>query len=107
LDKLQKDLETSGGTPVQILAVNEAGYESSLNQMSALGDLPVLTDRANNAVWDSWDVTYRDVVILDGKNECYAVFNLTNTSIQDPDNYAELKALFEGARNGDPSPGCP
>lgn len=87
--------------------MNEAGYESSLNQLTAAGDLPVLKDEANNAVWDSWDVTYRDVVILDGKNECYAVFNLTGNSIENPGNYADLKALFEGALNGDPSPGCP
>ena len=100
-------MQASGGPPVQILAVNEAGYESSLNKLTALGDLPVLKDEATNAVWDSWDVTYRDVVILDGKNECYAVFNLTGNSIEDPANYAAIKALFEGALNGDPSPGCP
>ena len=43
---------------------------------------------------------------LDEKNECYAVYNLTGTSLEEPENYAALKALFEAARNGDPSPGC-
>ena len=89
------------------MAINEAGYESGEAKMARLGDLPLLADSANNAVWDSWNVTYRDVVILDGKNECYAVFNVTGNSIEEPANYAKIKALFEGARNGDPSPGCP
>ena len=41
LDDLQNDLAKSGGTPVQILAINEAGYESGEAKMARLGDLPL------------------------------------------------------------------
>ena len=86
--------------------MNEIGRENGQQKMSGLGDLPVLQDVPEKLVWASWNVTYRDVVILDEKNECYAVYNLTGTSLEEPENYAALKALFEAARNGDPSPGC-
>ena len=75
--------------------------------MADTGDLPLLQDPGNALVWKSWDVTFRDVVILDAKNECYAVYNVSQNDLTDPANYATLKALFEGARNGEPSPGCP
>ena len=75
--------------------------------MARLGDLPLLADQASAPAWESWNVTYRDVVILDEKNECYAVYNVTGNNIEEPANYEAIKALFEGARNGDPSPGCP
>ena len=61
--------------------------------MSDLGDLPLLQDEAN--VWSDWNVTYRDVVILDGNNEAVDVYNLTENDLSDPDNYAALAALLQ------------
>ena len=76
--------------------------------MSDLGDLPVLQDTSDQRVWDSWKVTFRDVVILDEANECYAVFNLTGNSLEEPDNMRDLKALIESAIQGEASPSpCP
>ena len=51
---------------------------------------------------------FRDVVILDEANECYAIYNLTTNNLSDSDNAAELEALFESAIRGDASPSpCP
>lgn len=45
-------------------------------------------------VWDSWQITYRDVVILDGNNVPVAVFNLTSNDLQNSANYQALKDLL-------------
>jgi len=83
--------------PIQILAVNETGYDAGLGTIGGIGVLPVLQDTDVGGVWDLWDVTFRDVVILDGEGRSYAVFNLSSHSLSDDDNYAALKALFIAA----------
>ena len=78
---------------IQVLAINEIGF-SGLSGMSDRGDLPLLQDVAEESVWSDWDVTFRDVVILDSNNEKVGEFNLTTHSLAVPENYAELKALL-------------
>ena len=82
---------------IQILTVNEVGYESGLDDMAALGDLPLLQDTEEVLVWEAWEVTFRDVHILDGDNFLYGVFNLTTYSLAVDENYEALKALFIAA----------
>ena len=82
------------GLGIQLLAVNESGFDSGLGIMSGLGDLPLLQDTDEETVWDDWDVTFRDVVILNSDNEQVGVFNLTTHSLAVSDNYEELKALL-------------
>jgi len=82
------------GLGIQLLAINESGFDSGLGTMSALGDLPLLQDTGEESVWDDWDVTFRDVVILNSDNEQVGVFNLTVNNLADADNYEELKALL-------------
>jgi hypothetical protein len=57
-------------------------------------DIPWLQDTTDEAVWDTWDPTYRDVIILDGNNEIIAIYNLTTNSLATEENYEELKALL-------------
>ncbi len=85
------------GVDVQIQAVNEAGYEHGLADMSALGDLPVLQDTEEEDVWHSWEVTFRDVYILDRENYLVETYNLTTHSLAVEENYEELKAMFIAA----------
>lgn len=119
MQQIQDELDA--GYPelgIAIVGVNEFGFggcqpeqedhECVSNVLMTTGrDLPWLQDGEDSLAWDGWAVTYRDVVILDEKNECYAVYNVTGNNIEEPANYEAIKALFEGARNGDPSPGCP
>ncbi len=82
------------GLSIQLLAINEIGHDSGLSGMADRGDLPLLQDTPSEEVWDDWDVTFRDVVILNASNEQVGVFNLTTHSLGDPANYADLKALL-------------
>ena len=85
------------GLGIQLLAINESGFDSGLGTKSALGDLPLLQDTDEETVWDDWDVTFRDVVILNSDNEQVGVFNLTTHNLSDAANYEELKALLIAA----------
>jgi len=76
--------------------------------MSELGDLPLLQDVSSQNAWESWGVRFRDVVILNENNECFAVFNLTDNNLGDANNYEGLKALLVSAINGEASSSpCP
>lgn len=57
-------------------------------------DLPILQDDTTADVWSQWEATWRDVYVLDGDNEVYAVFNLTTYDLSDSANYAALYDLF-------------
>ena len=83
-----------GYVNIQIFGVNEPGYESGNASITSGRDLPWLQDTVEEAVWDTWDPTYRDVIILDGNNEIYDVFNLTTDTLSNPDNYNALNALL-------------
>jgi hypothetical protein len=77
--------------------VNDAGHESGNDAMTAGRDLPLLQDTRNSNVWRSWDVTFRDVVILGPDNEVFAVYNVTSNSLAIPANRDELKRLLRAA----------
>ena len=81
------------GYVVQLLAINEIGF-SGLGGMADRGDLPLLQDTVEQNAWAEWDVTYRDVVIVDRNNQKVGVFNLTTDSLSDPTNYTALKTLL-------------
>ena len=77
--------------PVQILGVNGIGRESGNEGTVAGRVLPWLQPVIGEDVWTSWQVSYRDVVILGAGNERLGVFNLTDRSLSDPMHYAALK----------------
>ncbi len=74
--------------------MNAEGYDSGNGDLELVTDLPILQDDSTQLVWDQWGVVWRDVYVLDGDNEVYAVFNLTTYSLSDAGNYAALYDLF-------------
>jgi hypothetical protein len=48
-------------------------------------------------VWTSWEIVYRDVVIVDDANERIGVYNLTEHDLGEATNREELMALLRGA----------
>ena len=82
------------GSDIAILGVNEQNLEADNAEMCEGRDIPWLQDTTAVDVWHSWDVTYRDVVILNGENEPVAVYNLTEHDLRDSANYDALKALL-------------
>lgn len=45
-------------------------------------------------IWEPWAVTYRDVIVLDGQNRAFGVYNLTANDLALDANYAAMKALI-------------
>jgi hypothetical protein len=91
---MQNELEAEGVVNVQILGVNASGLESG-NAVAVEGrDLPWLQDVAEVDMWGTWVVGYRDVWILDRDNRLLTIYNLTEHDLEQPESFAELKALF-------------
>ena len=93
---MQNELTTEG-VDAQILGVNQVGFESANAAISEGRDIPWLQESADALVWTPWNITYRDVVILDDNNEIFAIYNVTGNNLADPANFAVLKALFVDA----------
>jgi hypothetical protein len=79
---------------IRLLGVNAVGQERDNGLMCEERDLPWLQEAADDPIWEPWQVTYRDVVILDGGNEVYAVYNLSEHNLAIAENYAALEALL-------------
>jgi hypothetical protein len=85
-------LAANPASKIRIFAVNALGEEGGNSLAVAGRTLPLLQDDATAAAWTNWDVTWRDVVILDGENNALGRFNLTehNLSVQ-----SEYDALLD------------
>ena len=79
------------------MGVNQVGYEADNEQMCDGPDLPWLQEDAEHLVWGLWEVTYRDIWVLDADNELVGIFNLTGNSLGEAGNYETLRGLFEQA----------
>ncbi len=95
-----QDELTAAGLDVTIVGLNAAGFEAGNASMCAGRDLAWLQDTAQELVWASWGITYRDVIVLDENNEVVAIYNLTDNDLGDPSRFAELKAIFEAEASG-------
>ena len=100
---MQKELDAElGGEPgskVQLLGVNGIGQDAGNPAITARRTLPWLQDTASDAVWVSWNVSYRDVVVLDGENRPVAIYNVTSNNLGVPENYAALKQILLDTAN--------
>lgn len=95
MQDLQDDLDLNHPeVDVQILGVNDIGFESANDQMTDGRDLPWLQATVEQDVWELWGVTYRDVWVLDADNVPVGVFNVTSNNLGDPTNYETLKQMF-------------
>ena len=92
---MQKEIEAEKwSTMVQIHGVNGAGLESG-NAATCQGrTIPWLQDTASAQVYQEWKVTYRDVIIVNQRNEAVAAYNLTSHNLAIQETYDELKALL-------------
>ena len=83
------------GSDVRILGVNDVGASAGNVSVCDGRDIPWLQEDGLQKAGELWNVTYRDVVILDRDNIPVAVYNPTEHNLADPADYAELKALLE------------
>jgi len=82
---------------VQLHIINEVGYEHGQEDMAAPVDLPLLQDTFEQKAWLDWNVTYRDVVVLDESGNHVGVYNLTNNDLADSANREALEDLLMSA----------
>lgn len=80
------------GRSIQILGVNRLGLESGNAETCAGRTIPWLQETEEHPCWDSWQVTWRDVVILDVENQRADLLNLTSHDLAIPANYDTLRA---------------
>jgi len=94
---MQQDLNELG-VDAWLVGIDGVGYEDSHARIVEGRSLAWLQDTEEQAVWETWGVAYRDVVILDADSMYVDVFNLTSNALTDEDNYAELlERLVEAA----------
>ena len=93
---------------VHFVGVNEIGFELGIPEAAAKADLPLIQDDNDTRMWASWGARWKDVMILDGNNECYSIFSVQGAKLSEPEHYQELKELVLAAAMGNPSPRpCP
>jgi hypothetical protein len=80
-----------------LAGINGIGFESGNDLMTDGRDIPWLQDITSEDVWTSWEVVYRDVVILDADNHIIDTYNLTSHSLGTTANYEEFKNLLLAA----------
>ena len=95
---MQKEIETEAWpTTVQIHGINAAGRESGNATICNGRTTPWLQDTSAAQVYQKWNVTYRDVIIVNELNQPVATYNLTSNNLGIPANYSALKALLQQA----------
>lgn len=105
---MQRDLNRNlPSSKVNILAVNEVGHESANDLAASTGDLPLLQDTRADDVWGDWEVTYRDVQVVDADGELSAIYNLTRNDITQSGNYDTLREMIVNAATAHRVAGSP
>ena len=61
--------------------------------------LPWVQDKIESDVWNNWDISLRDFVILDANGDFFYIVNLTDFDPSIESNYNNLKQLLIDARN--------
>ncbi|MCA2977984.1 MAG: hypothetical protein INH41_07765 [Myxococcaceae bacterium] len=95
---MQTALDAKAPGEVVLVSVNATGFESGNADFVVDKTTPLLQDTAAVNAWAAWQVTYRDVVVLDASGARRAVFNLTQNDLSVPANLAALEGLLLGAR---------
>jgi Dockerin type I domain len=97
---------------ITLSAVNELGQDAGNALIVANRDLTLLQDGDQNQnqqsdVWDeSWQVTWRDLVVLNGENEKAFVVNLTTFDLGNTANYQQLGRALVQLAIEDQRPWC-
>lgn len=77
-----------------ILGVNGVGFESGNASITEGRDLAWLQDTEEAAVWDLWQVEYRDVFVIDEDGRLIGILNVTTHDLADPSHQDTLKSLL-------------
>jgi hypothetical protein len=105
---MQKDFDQEG-LPIVIIGINQEGYEIGNPTITEGRDIPWLQDTTFNPfmsyqskipeetdAWTLWDVTYRDVQILDSDGNLRFIYNLSEHDLNQNSSYNELRSIMTG-----------
>lgn len=95
---MQTELDREAPGAIALLSVNAVGFESGNADFVMGKTTPLLQDTQAVNAWGLWQVTYRDVVVLDAQGRRRDVFNLTANDLAVPANFSTLKAILLDAR---------
>jgi hypothetical protein len=97
----------AGRVEIRVAGINAVGLEFGNGGISQGRTIPWLQDVMDQNVWGTWrvnelratapGVVYRDVILLQGDNKPFAVYNLTEHDLGVPANYDYLKNLLRTA----------
>ena len=100
LNSLYEDLVREGYNNVKIAGINGIDFiDSDLSGMIEDRVLPWVQDKIESDVWNYWDISLRDFVILDANGDFFYIVNLTDFDPSIESNYNNLKQLLIDARN--------
>lgn len=85
---------TNPAVNIEILGINMSTDASYNPLVTAERSLPWLQDTFVNSAWEAWQVTWRDVRILNGRNQLVGVYNLTVNDLSLAANRATLRQMF-------------
>lgn len=101
MDTLQDELQSQYPLlHIELIGVNQKGQEAGNGAATEGTDLPWLQDVDADAngfadvAVDSWQVTLRDLVILDGANTRIGLYNLTDHNLAVAANYQTLREML-------------
>ena len=98
---MQEQLAAEGlPVEIRILGINAPGLEAGNAAMTANVDLPWLQDTGTELATARWNAAFRDVFVLDETNRPVRVYNLTDHSLGDPANFAELMGILRERAGG-------
>jgi hypothetical protein len=95
---MQTELEREAPGTIVLLSVNAVGFEAGNADFVTGKTTPLLQDTQAVNAWSQWQVTYRDVVVLDAQGRRRDVFNLTTNDLAVPANFSTLKSMLLDAR---------
>lgn len=79
---------------VTILGINHMDKDSANELMTEGRNVPWLQDLPATNVWSSWEIAYRDVVILNEDNEFVDRINVTTNNLTEAAGYQTLMGLI-------------
>ena len=76
------------------MGVNRRDQSGNNHLVTGTRSLPWVQDTIDADLWNSWDVTWRDVRIVNSQQELAGVYNLTSNNLGSPNNRASLKNML-------------
>ena len=79
---------------ISLLSINKIAAESGVASFNTTHNLPMVQDETALGILSDWGAVWRDVYILNENNELVLVYNLTQYSLSDSNNYNTLMQHF-------------